>query len=144
MVRKARPTRPRVPRSAQRWHKEVNKYLARRIELADERDDLLEVSYLKTCQLALAMLEQLGVFFGPSDQIVAERALYILAGYQSIDKVCDQTLSVSRLIPFLRFPYRPLRRLRRQPSNSCAKTKVTRSSELHRAEHLLRASDRRF
>jgi hypothetical protein len=64
-AKKAGPTRPSVPPSAKRWHKEVDKYLTRRIELADERDDILEVRYLETCLVALAMLEQLGVFLDP-------------------------------------------------------------------------------
>ena len=34
--------------------------MARRIEIADERADVLEIRYLQTCQTALVMCELLG------------------------------------------------------------------------------------
>ncbi|WFU81322.1 hypothetical protein QA645_00795 [Bradyrhizobium sp. CIAT3101] len=50
-----------LSRAAKKWHKEVTRYLERRMNVAEDREDDIEMSYLYTCQLALAICEQLGI-----------------------------------------------------------------------------------
>lgn len=75
MPRKPKKTTKKKPRqetrtsdlspSAREWHERVERYLERRIEDADAREDDIEISYLRTCLLALAICEQLGIGLEP-------------------------------------------------------------------------------
>jgi len=67
-AKKARPTRPLLSPFAKKRHKEVNSYLERRIELADEQEDSLEIRYLETCLEALAICELLGAGLEPREK----------------------------------------------------------------------------
>jgi hypothetical protein len=52
---------PSLSPAASKWYGEVYSYLERRIALADQREDDIEIRYLETCMTGLMMLEQLGV-----------------------------------------------------------------------------------
>jgi hypothetical protein len=75
MPRKPQKTTKKKPRqeaqtsdlspSAREWHERVERYLERRIEDADAREDDIEISYLHTCLLALTICEQLGIGLEP-------------------------------------------------------------------------------
>jgi hypothetical protein len=65
MSPKSKPGLKRTKASldSKKWSTEVIAYLERRIELLDGDEADLEIRYLRTCQLAVASCDQLGINF---------------------------------------------------------------------------------
>lgn len=53
--------------AAKKWHEEVTRYLERRMDVAKDREDDIEMSYLNTCLLGLIICEKFGISLEPSD-----------------------------------------------------------------------------